>query len=52
MDPMKLCLGHYFYSKFSSLFVFVKFSDPAALKLNLKKKCPQELNLSSFILNK
>ena len=47
MDPMKLCLGQHFYSKFSSLFVFVKLSDPAALKL---KKWPQELNLSSFIL--
>ena len=38
VDPMKLCLGHYFYSKFLSLFVFVKLSDPAAWKLNLKKK--------------
>ena len=34
VDPMKLCLGHHFYSKFSPLFVFVKLSDPAALKLN------------------
>ena len=45
VDPMKLCLGHHF----SSLFVLVKLSDPAALKLNLKK-WPQELNLLSFIL--
>ena len=44
MDPMKLCLDHHFHSKFSSLFVFVKLSDPAALKLNL--------GIKSFILNK
>ena len=50
MDLIKLCLDHHLHSKFSSLFVFVKLSDPAALKLNLKKKWPRELNLSSFIL--
>ena len=33
VDPMKLYLGHHFYSKFSTLFVFIKLSDPAALKL-------------------
>ena len=48
MDPMKLCLGHHFYSKFSSLFVFVKLSDPAALKSNFKKMATR---IESFIIH-
>ena len=51
MDPMKLCLGHHFYSKFSSSFVFVKHSDPAALKLNLKKQTKKNTSIKSFIIH-
>ena len=52
MDPMKLCFGSPFsFQVFFFVACFVKLSDPAALKLNNKKKKKKmATRIKSFII--